>query len=29
MKILGFPCNEGNNDLSTNIESWTNEKIGV
>ena len=26
MKILGFPAMKGNNDLSTNIESWTNEK---
>ena len=26
MKILGFPAMKGNNDLLTNIESWTNEK---
>ena len=26
MKILGFPAMKGNNDLLTNIKSWTNEK---
>ena len=26
MKILGFPAMKGNDDLLTNIESWTNEK---
>ena len=27
MKILGFPAMKGNNDLLTNIQSWTNEKL--